>query len=156
MNTPTSTTARRRSVHHHPHQPGPSPSRPPRAVLDLGALPTAPGCARAWTREILREWSIARMSGTAELIVSELTTNAVRTSRQIGQPAIRLILSLDQGDLAILVRDYCPGIPQAGNAGTDESGRGLLLVQAMSDRSGWYPAEDGTPGKVVWAVARSE
>ena len=37
----------------------------------------------------------------------------------------------------------------------DESGRGLLLVEAMSDRSGWYPSEDGTAGKVVWAVLQA-
>lgn len=156
MNAPTATTARRRSVHHHPHPPEP-PSRPPRAVLDLGALPTAPGCARAWTREILREWSMAGMSGAAELIVSELTTNAMLASRREERLIIRLILTLDQGEVAILVRDFCAAIPQPGNAGADdENGRGLLLVQAMSDRSGWYPAEDGTPGKVVWAVARLE
>jgi anti-sigma regulatory factor (Ser/Thr protein kinase) len=126
-------------------------------VLDLGALPTAPGCARAWTREILREWSMAGMSGTAELIVSELTTNAMLSSRREGRLFIRLILTLDQGGVAIFVRDFCAAIPQPGNAGADdENGRGLLLVQAMSDQSGWYPAEDGTPGKVVWAVARSE
>jgi anti-sigma regulatory factor (Ser/Thr protein kinase) len=132
-------------------------SGPLYVALDLGALPTAPGCARAWTREILREWQLARLSDTAELIVSELTTNAVRTSRRIGQPSIRVTLTLDQGEVAILVRDYCPGIPQPGNTGADdEGGRGLLLVQAMSDRSGWYPADGGTPGKVVWAVARRE
>jgi anti-sigma regulatory factor (Ser/Thr protein kinase) len=144
-------------MHHHPHPPEPPPDRPPRAVLDLGALSTGPGCARAWTRQILREWRLARLSDTAEVIVSELTTNATLISRRLGQPFIRLILTLDQGELAILVRDYCPGTPQPGNAGADdENGRGLLLVQAMSGRSGWYPADDGTPGKVVWAVARPE
>jgi hypothetical protein len=126
-------------------------------VLDLGAVPTAPGCARAWTRQILQEWRIARLSDTAEVIVSELTTNATLISRRFGQPFIRLILTLDQGELAILVRDYCPGTPQPGNAGADdENGRGLLLVQAMSSRSGWYPADDGTPGKVVLAVLAGE
>jgi anti-sigma regulatory factor (Ser/Thr protein kinase) len=156
VNTAASTTARRRSVQHlYPAEL--PPGRPPRAVLDLGALPTAPGCARAWTRQVLREWHLARLSDTAEVIVSELTTNATLISRRFGQPFIRLILTLDQGELAIIVRDYCPGIPVSGNAGADdESGRGLLLVQAMGGRSGWYPADDGTPGKVVWTVARPE
>ena len=157
VNITSTAAARRRTVHHHPRPPEPPLSGPQRAVLDLGALSTAPGCARAWTREILREWCLARLSGAAELIVSELTTNAVRTSRQLGQPFIRLILSLDHGELAILVRDYCPGEPQPRQASDeDESGRGLFLVQAMSRRSGWYPADDGTPGKVVWAAARPE
>jgi anti-sigma regulatory factor (Ser/Thr protein kinase) len=122
-------------------------------VLDLGAVPTAPGCARAWTRQVLWEWRLAEASDTAELIVSEITTNAMLTSRQEGQPFIRLTLTLDQGELTILVRDFCRGTPQPGNAGADdENGRGLFLVRSMSDRFGWSLADDGAPGKVVWAV----
>ena len=94
-----------------------------------------------------------QISDTADLVVSELTTNAMLTSRQEGQPFVRLILTLDQGELAILVRDFCPGTPEPGNAGADdENGRGLFLVQSMSDRFGWCPADDGSPGKFVWAV----
>lgn len=148
---PTSTVTRRHAVHRpHPSEPL---RRPPRAALDLGALPTAPGCARAWTRQVLWEWRLAGLSEAAEFVVSELVTNAVLTSRRAGRPFIRLTLTHSPGELAVLVRDYCPGIPQARNAGEDdESGRGLFLVQVMSSRSGWYPADDGTPGKVVWAV----
>ncbi len=40
-------------------------------------------------------------------------------------------------------------------AGDAESGRGLLMVEALSDRYGWYPLEGGTAGKVVWAVLRT-
>jgi len=77
----------------------------------------------------------------------------VLASRREGRPCIRLVLTLDEGEPAILVRDYCSGSPQPGGAGTDdENGRGLLLVQSMSSRTGWYPVGDGTHGKVVWAV----
>ena len=149
----TSTTARRPIVHHHPHPPHPPPGRPPRAVLDLGAVPTAPGCARAWTRQILWEWRLNDLSEAAEGIVSELITNSFLAYRQLTTSAIVLILTFNRGELAILVRDFCPGTPQPLDAGAcDESGRGLLLVESMSDRAGWCPPEDGTPGKVVWAV----
>jgi anti-sigma regulatory factor (Ser/Thr protein kinase) len=122
-------------------------------VLDLGALPTAPGCARAWTRRILREWQLTNLSDPAEIVVSELTTNAMLASRPQERPSIRLSLTLDQGELGIFVRDYCPGTPQRAKAGDeDENGRGLLLVEAMSCRSGWYPLKDGSAGKVVWAA----
>ena len=85
--------------------------------------------------------------------MSELATNAVRASRPAGAPFFRLILTYAQGELAILVRDLCPGIPRTRDAGDrDEGGRGLSLVQAVSGRSGWYPAGDGAPGKVVYAV----
>jgi anti-sigma regulatory factor (Ser/Thr protein kinase) len=129
--------------------------RPPQlgAVLHLGALPAARARPRAWTRRVLREWQSSVLSDTAELIVSELATNAMLASRRLGRPFIRLTLTLDQRELAIAVHDYCPSAPQPGNpADDDENGRGLLLVEAVSSRSGWYPSEDGTPGKVVWAV----
>src|ERR1700722_7820376 len=106
------TTARRRTVGHRPRPTRSPPGRALKAALDLGAIPTAPGCARVWTRQILWEWRLADLSGTTEVIVSELTTNAVLASRREGCPCIRLVLALDEGELAILVRDYCSGIPQ--------------------------------------------
>jgi len=151
----TSTVPRRGTVHPRQHPPQPtSVGRPLRAVLDLGAVPTAPGCARAWTRQILWEWRLNELSEAAEGVVSELITNSMLASRQqLASPVIVLILTFNEGELAILVRDFCPGTPQPRDAGTcDESGRGLLLVESMSDRVGWCPPEDGTPGKVVWAV----
>jgi len=134
-------------------RPRPAPARPPRAFLDLGAIITAPGCARAWTREILWEWGLADLAGTIEIVVSELVTNSVNASRALGRPVIRLILTLDRGELAVLVRDDHPGAPRVRHPGAeDESGRGLLLAETLSDRFGWYPLEEGGPGKVVWAV----
>jgi hypothetical protein len=137
-------------VQHRPRPPQPPPDRPPHVALDLGAVPTAPGCARAWTRAILAEWRLTGLWEASELIVSELATNATLASRLEGVAFFRLILTRGQGELAILVRDFCAGLPLPRDAGDeDESGRGLLLVQAMSGRSGWYPPDDGTPGKVV-------
>jgi anti-sigma regulatory factor (Ser/Thr protein kinase) len=148
----TSTAARRQTVRHRSR----SPRRPSRAVLDLGALPTAPGRARAWTRQILSEWRLAGLLEVAEVIVSELVTNAMLASRRTDHPFIRLTLTFDQGELIILVRDYCPGSPQPRNVGEDdENGRGLLLVEAMSSRFGWHPSGDGASGKVVWAALAS-
>jgi anti-sigma regulatory factor (Ser/Thr protein kinase) len=150
------TATRRNAVQHRPHPLRLPEHRPPRAVLDLGALPTAPSRARAWTRQVLREWQSPVLSDTAELIVSELTTNAMLASRRLGRPFIRLALTLSHRELAIAVHDYCRSAPEPGNAAADdENGRGLLLVEAVSSRSGWYPFEDGTPGKVVWAVLSS-
>jgi anti-sigma regulatory factor (Ser/Thr protein kinase) len=125
-------------------------------VLDLGAEPSAPRSARAWTRRVLGEWQLTSLSDAAELVVSELSTNAVLASRPVDRPFIRLTLTRDHGELGIFVRDYCPGTPEPANAGSeDENGRGLLLVEAMSTRSGWYPPSDGVPGKVVWAALSS-
>jgi anti-sigma regulatory factor (Ser/Thr protein kinase) len=129
------------------------PSPPPRAVLDLGAVPTAPRCARAWTREILWEWGAAELADTAELLASELVTNSLNACAGLDLAAIRLVLTLDRGELAILVRDSHPGVPLAVQPGADdESGRGLLIVEQLSDRCGWYPLNDQEHAKVTWAV----
>jgi anti-sigma regulatory factor (Ser/Thr protein kinase) len=109
-------------------------SRPPRAFLELGALLTAPGCVRAWTREILWERGLAELADTVEIVVSELVTNSVNASRALSRPVIWLILTLGRGELAILVRDGHPGAPQVRRPGAeDESGRGLLLAETLSD-----------------------
>jgi anti-sigma regulatory factor (Ser/Thr protein kinase) len=147
------------------HRPHPLPSlrdAPSRAVLDLPARPDAPGRARAWTRRLLWEWELTAVWDPAELVVSELSTNAVLASRSLRRPVIRLTLTRGQGDqndqndqneLGIFVRDHGPGTPRPASAGSqDENGRGLLLVEAVSTRWGWYPSQDGAPGKVVWAV----
>ena len=69
-------------------------------------------------------------------------------SRWLARPAIRLTLTLDRGRLVILVRDFHPGTQQARQPGADDDGgRGLLLVESMSDRFGWYPPDDGTPAR---------
>jgi anti-sigma regulatory factor (Ser/Thr protein kinase) len=139
-------------------QPQPKPAAwPLHAVLDLGALPTAPGCGRAWTSQILREWQLTHLTDSAQLITSELLANASLHGRQLDRPAIRLTLLSDRQQLLILVRDDDPGVPAPRHAGDDdESGRGLMLVQAISDQWGWCPLADGTAGKLVWAVIRPE
>jgi anti-sigma regulatory factor (Ser/Thr protein kinase) len=135
--------------------PGPpgQAARPPRAHLDLGAILTAPGCARAWTREILWEWGAAELADAAELVARELVTNSLIACAGLDQAGIRLVLTLDEGELAILVRDSHPGVPLAVQPGADdEGGRGLLIVEHLSDRCGWYPLSDPEHAKVTWAV----
>jgi hypothetical protein len=74
-------------------------------------------------------------------------------SRWLDRPAIGLTLLSDGQQLVILVRDFNPGIPVPRHASAkEESGRGLMLVEAISDRFGWERPADGTPGKIVWAV----
>jgi anti-sigma regulatory factor (Ser/Thr protein kinase) len=148
------TATRKQTVPPRPGQPQPAAATwPLRARLDLGAVPTAPGCGRAWTRAILWEWRLARLPDQAELITSELVTNALLASRWLDRPAIGLTLLSDGQQLVILVRDFNPGIPVPRHASAEEeSGRGLMLVEAISDRFGWERPADGTPGKIVWAV----
>lgn len=137
-------------------QPCPDPPRQApteqRAFLELDAALSSPRRARAWTRQILREWQLAGLADDAEAIIAELAANAVRASAGLKQPAIRLALAFNHCELLILVSDGNPALPQAQDPAADaESGRGLLMVEALSSRYGWYRLDGGTAGKVVWA-----
>jgi len=127
---------------------------PLRDFLELGALPGAVPSARLHARHILREWGApTTLTGDIEQVVSELVTNAVTAARSLPQlTAVRLWLLSDTRDVLVLAWDASPRPPAPADPGLlSESGRGLLLVQALSQRWGSYP----TPrhgGKVVWAL----
>jgi anti-sigma regulatory factor (Ser/Thr protein kinase) len=128
---------------------------PLRDFLELGALVSAVPCARLHARQVLWEWGIGHLGDSTELLVTELITNAVRASREMTQVyAVRLWLLSDAAQILILVWDASPQSPVLmGVTSEAERGRGLVLVQAVSDQWGWYPGEDGD-GKFVWAIAR--
>jgi Signal transduction histidine kinase len=104
------------------------------------------------------------LAEAAELIVSELVTNAVRASTApdgrprydgTGMPVVVLRLASDRFKLLVEVWDVIPGAPAAAHPGPDdESGRGLMLVAAQCDRWSWQTVP-GWPGKVVWAELHS-
>jgi anti-sigma regulatory factor (Ser/Thr protein kinase) len=152
---PSMTATRRQTMQPRPDQPQPALAGWPflHAALDLGALPTAPGCGRAWTRQILWEWGLSALQESTELLVSELVTNAVQAARAAtGVTPVRLWLLSDAVRVVILVWDASPEPPVRMSSGDDaENGRGLLLVEAISDQWGSYPVRD-EGGKVVWAL----
>lgn len=125
---------------------------PYRTFLELGALAGAVPSARLHARLVLAEWGLAALSDDMELLVSELVTNGVRASRAMGQAAVRVWLVSDLRQVVVFVWDASPLSPARADHGADaESGRGLLLVEALSDRWGHFGYDGG--GKVVWAVA---
>jgi anti-sigma regulatory factor (Ser/Thr protein kinase) len=126
---------------------------PLRDAIEFGPLPGAVPCARLHTRLLLAEWGLAGLTGQAELVVSELVTNAVAASRQLpGISPVRLWLYADSTRVLIAVWDANPQLPV--RAGTDElaeSGRGLLLVESLSTEWDAYPTP-GYGGKMVRAM----
>jgi anti-sigma regulatory factor (Ser/Thr protein kinase) len=130
------------------------------AIPPVAALPTVPALARVFVRATLHAWHEDSLVQDAELIVSELTGNAVAASAGTDGrpvyvdgriPVIRVCLLTDGVRLLIEVWDQAPGIPVLREVtGDEESGRGLILVDAISDKWGWNPV-NGQPGKVVWA-----
>jgi len=127
------------------------PCYPLTSRLELGARPTAVPCARMITRQVVREWGLADLAETAELLVSELVTNAIRASQGLLEPAIRLWLVSDRSTVVIRVWDGCSEMPAVcQDASLDsERGRGLLLVEALSKDWGAYRRGHG---KVVWVL----
>jgi anti-sigma regulatory factor (Ser/Thr protein kinase) len=121
--------------------------------IEFGALPNAVPCARLHTRQLLWEWGLTRLTDNAELLVSELLTNAVQAARSVGSMGpVRLWLLSDARQLLILVWDANPLPPiRVYTRQETESGRGLLLVDALGERWDWYVPE-GIGGKVVWTL----
>ncbi len=130
---------------------------PLHSQLELGALPTAVPCARLHARQMAWEWGLNGLAETAELLTSEIVTNAVKnTAGQDRLLPIRLHLSSDKERLLIEVWDGDPRPPVLTELGEDgipaleaEGGRGLFLVAALSHRWNWYVSPEWG-GKVVW------
>ncbi|MFD9907822.1 SpoIIE family protein phosphatase [Streptomyces sp. NPDC059063] len=118
---------------------------PAEAVGDwtLPREPQSVGRARELACARLREWDLDALVDTAELLVSELVTNALR----YGEGEIRLRLLLDR-TLVCEVWDTGLVQPRRRRArDTDEGGRGLQLVDLLSESWG----SRRTPrGKTVW------
>ena len=141
------------------HLPGPTVPKPcyvRQSHLVLGALPSAVPCARLHARLVLAEWALKPLANTAELIVSEIVTNAICAAaglpdRLHSLPTVQLWLSTDNEHMLVEVWDPDERMPVCQHPDPDaEHGRGLFLVEALSEDWGTYrPA--GSPGKIVWA-----
>ncbi|PAZ14611.1 hypothetical protein CLM62_18445 [Streptomyces sp. SA15] len=114
----------------------------------LSPTPRGARLARLLATEQLRAWDLPL--DTAPQIVAELATNAATHGRVPGRD-FRLTLYVVGGTLRIEVTDT-RGDRHPHLAPTDpdaESGRGLLLVDALADRWGVTPGPH--PRKTVWA-----
>lgn len=129
---------------------------PLQSFLELGALPGAVPSARLHTRQVVFEWGLAALERSAELVVSELVTNAVIASQSADRTlSVRLWLLSDKAQVLILVHDASAQPPVLLQVDSQaERGRGLLLVDRFSEQWGWYSPSE-TDGKVVWALVSS-
>ncbi|MDN3355883.1 ATP-binding protein [Actinomadura sp. DC4] len=126
----------------------------------LAGMPSSVGRARAYARWVLDTWQLSSMVDTVELLVSELVTNAVKATGVVDEPVdedrlagtvstVYLSLSALADTLLVEVWDVSSTPPLRRVASeTDETGRGLLLVQALSKEWGCEVLQTG--GKIVW------
>jgi anti-anti-sigma regulatory factor len=122
----------------------PPPTRRERIDPDRNA----PGVARSAVAEFCHGLGV-RDHDAAQLVASELVTNAVIHARTSIDLTLRFLPPL----LHIAVRDRAGGIPRITGIidESSESGRGLVLVDALATRWGSFVPHGG---KVVWAVVR--
>ena len=114
-------------------------------------VPESVGQARGFVRLVLDGHDLL---GEAELVVSELSTNALAHT-VTGRPGGRFTVELEAcpGRVWAAVTDQGghgePAVPAGDPASPAlESGRGLFLVEALSAKWGTEPAG---PGRRVWA-----
>jgi anti-sigma regulatory factor (Ser/Thr protein kinase) len=131
----------------------------------LGALPTVPRLARGFAAAVLNGWGLDDQVDVTELLVSELATNVVQASTasdghprydEDGKlPLLWVRLLSDRSRLMVEVWDNLSqalGAPVVRHPEPDEeSGRGLEMVNALSEDWGWESVP-GWHGKRVWAL----
>lgn len=125
--------------------------RDPRAIL----LPNTAASAAAARVNVTDGLAGAGVSpaaiSDAELVVSELVSNAIRHARPLPGATVQLTWALGNGSVEISVRDGGasapprPALPSLSSLG----GRGLAVVERLACRWGISTSEAGT---VVWAV----
>ncbi|MER5773710.1 ATP-binding protein [Streptomyces sp. NPDC002039] len=131
-------------------------------TLRLPHDPRSAGIARSTLRAVLRGHGMTRLTDTAELLTSELVSNAYRHSR--GPCALR-VRAMAPERVRVGVWDTNPAIPapfteapappgpddteDAGDTAA-EDGRGLLLVRLCAERYGAYRLDGAHRGKLLW------
>lgn len=117
----------------------------PREVLALDAGPTSAAEARAAVAACCERLGLDELSEDVVLVVSEMVTNAVRHA----SPPVGLEIEAGDDAVVVVVCDGTPQPPVAREADLDaEGGRGMLLVDLLSDEHG---VREQPPGKAVWA-----
>ncbi|CAM5314874.1 non-specific serine/threonine protein kinase OS=Streptomyces fumanus OX=67302 GN=GCM10018772_00760 PE=3 SV=1 [Streptomyces fumanus] len=128
--------------------------------LHLVAVPSAVSVSREFVRRTLKHWRSDDHAPDASLVMSQLVSNAVKAMGFTEQPphlweitsqhVVAVQLRAIGGVLFIEVWDDSPDEPVKHNVTADiEGGRGLHLVEALSEQWGIYRPPAG--GKIVWA-----
>jgi anti-sigma regulatory factor (Ser/Thr protein kinase) len=122
------------------------------------ARPESVRAGREFTRSALRAWGMTVLTDLAELVVSELITNALRhgvpsARRIVSEHPIRVRLLAQRPFVMCMVTDPGADIPVLRDPHpAAECGRGLTVVESCCVRWGWHLLDEG--GKVVWALLR--
>ncbi len=130
--------------------------RPTAVEMRIGCSGEGLARARRFMRDTLRQWGLDHCTDDAVLVFTELASNAVSHAvprAAEGEQDVRLGLSFDPRHLTLSVSDPAADAPPVcrpvNGWNLEERGRGLCLVDALSDEWGWSPRRP--VGKTVWA-----
>lgn len=113
-------------------------------VFPLPHEPSSAGIARGHLRTALAGWGTPERVEDAMLLVTELVANAVIH----GSADVELDVDVSDSLVCVRVTDRSPVIPRQPSAGT--AGRGLAIVDALSDKWGVEALPSPRDGKAVW------
>ena len=130
---------------------------PSAVVCSLSRGPQSARAARRLTRNTLRDWGLSFLAEDAETIVGEFVANALThaasldLTRKQAAESLGLRLLRRTGEVICAVLDPSDAAPVLkAPASVEECGRGLQMVDALSDVWGWSPVAGR--GKAVWAI----
>jgi anti-sigma regulatory factor (Ser/Thr protein kinase) len=114
--------------------------QPVRFVVSCNRTPERVRQLRHISAVHLRLWGVSACIDTANLLISELVTNAVRYGQTEN---VSFSLSYWKGEVRVEVGDGTPDRPQVRRPTADEeSGRGMLIVESLAES--WGTSPDGT------------
>ncbi|WP_328954657.1 ATP-binding protein [Kitasatospora purpeofusca] len=124
------------------------PLRP--ATVELPYEPQSASAARRLVRDALADWGLGHLAADAELVVTELVSNAVKTGCLTTMRVDLAPVTNRAGQaVRISVRDGSCALPVLIGAAHDaESGRGLALVDRLTVAWG---VDQEPHGKTTWA-----
>lgn len=120
------------------------PTALPNNELELATTAEAPATARLFAKSLLTKWDVdSETADSVVLVVSELVTNAARHAMPKTDPPsyvelstverLRLVVARLPIGIRVSVFDHDPKVPKRQfPTELDESGRGLMLVEAMT------------------------
>jgi anti-sigma regulatory factor (Ser/Thr protein kinase) len=114
--------------------------------MDCRADPLGPRQARAFVAAFLKAWGLADLVERAELLTSEVVTNAIVHAHS----PVHLVVAAQSSSVVVEVKDATAQtqvVVEGEEVAEADHGRGMVIVDALSDRWGWWKVDGG---KVVW------
>lgn len=114
--------------------------------IQLEPAPESVAAARRWTVQRTEQAGLGALGDTVALLVSEVVSNVVLHART----PCELVVDTNGPQIRVEVRDGSDALPAVtpNRDPMSSSGRGMVLVEALSDAHGSAPLPGG--GKVVW------